>query len=142
LALEHHSRPVKNYCKLSTAFIASQYIGTGTLSSLVFICVLHLGTFIAHHLKMTDTTVWIQDNNTDFNPSLRKHELLEMLMKIKSVPVYTINKILKETGFTALQLPPYHLNPIKLIRANLLLKLSVPFHCPFLTKLLEHQCDK
>lgn len=46
-----------------------------------------------------------------------KDELLMLVKRNKPDPVYYIDELLKEHGYTVLRLPPYHclLNPIELI---------------------------
>ncbi|CAH2105951.1 unnamed protein product [Euphydryas editha] len=60
---------------------------------------------------------WLIENNVEFDPRLRKPNLLTLVKQHKPQPIYEIDELLGENGHTVVRLPPYHcdLNPIELI---------------------------
>lgn len=60
---------------------------------------------------------WLQRHNVEFDMSLRKCDLLNLIKQHGSENVYKIDEILKAAGHEVLRLPPYHpdLNPIELV---------------------------
>ncbi|KAJ8884470.1 hypothetical protein PR048_016327 [Dryococelus australis] len=64
-----------------------------------------------------DVLVWSHQNNIAMTEDLTKKELVEIVKRHKSQPVYTMDKMLIDRSFSVLVLPPYHcdLNSIELI---------------------------
>lgn len=60
---------------------------------------------------------WLQRHNVEFDTSLRKCDLLNLIKQHATENIYKIDEILKAAGHEVLRLPPYHpdLNPIELV---------------------------
>ncbi|XP_069675935.1 uncharacterized protein [Periplaneta americana] len=60
---------------------------------------------------------WLKENGLKYAEDLTKRELLEIVKANKLEPVYSVDRILRENGFTVLRLPPHNcdLNPMELI---------------------------
>lgn len=67
--------------------------------------------------KIAEIKLWLEENNINFDPTLRKPMLLDLVKTNKPEPIYEIDELLSEHGHIILRLPPYHcdLNPIELI---------------------------
>lgn len=76
--------------------------------------------------RVDEIKLWLLENNIDFDPSLRKPNLLSLVKKNKPRPIYAIDELLGENGHTVVRLPPYHcdLNPIELIWAQVKQKVA------------------
>lgn len=66
---------------------------------------------------IAEIKLWLEENNINFDPTLRKPMLYDLVKINKPEPVYEIDELLSEHGHTVVRLPPYHcdLNPIELI---------------------------
>lgn len=63
-----------------------------------------------------DMQTWLNAKNIHFEPSYKKPELYDLIIKNKeNFRKYKVDELLKEHGFAVLRLPPYHpdLNPIE-----------------------------
>ncbi|KAJ0184140.1 hypothetical protein K1T71_000563 [Dendrolimus kikuchii] len=76
--------------------------------------------------RIDEIKLWLLENNIDFDPTLRKPNLLSLVKKNKPSPIYAIDDLLGEYVHTVVRLPPYHcdLNPIELIWAKLKQKVA------------------
>ncbi|KAJ2951347.1 hypothetical protein O0L34_g13476 [Tuta absoluta] len=67
--------------------------------------------------NVADIKLWLTENNINFDPTLRKPMLLDLVKKNKPEPIFEIDELLDQHGHSVVRLPPYHcdLNPIELI---------------------------
>ena len=64
---------------------------------------------------------WLREEGIDFDPEMRKVELLELVRPLRQRKEYVLDNLAREAGHDIIMLPPYHcdLNPIELIWAQM-----------------------
>ena len=71
--------------------------------------------------RKRDMQIRLEDMNIDFDPSMKKPELYDVIKANKPLPKYQVDERIRAAGHEVLRLPPYHcnFNPIELIWADL-----------------------
>jgi len=87
-----------------------------------------------------DMINWLTENNKNFNSTMLKPQLYNIIRKHKTVMIkYSLDGILSKEGLDIIRLPPYHpdLNPIKMIWSQIKQYIAKQNHNGSIKKIAE-----
>lgn len=75
----------------------------------------------ASNWRKADIQEWLKDQHVEYDPDMRKVELLELVRPLRQKREYVLDNLAQDAGHEVIRLPPYHcdLNPIEMIWAHM-----------------------